>query len=129
MLLSSEMKQNSIVLDAYRENPELMRRERAASLLNEAWLAARARTAQLAHPEIVAHLFSYYRFLGNARRLAEGWEGEDDPWVSPRIVFDQHEFARKDAEAAMDRYRPLPVGRPMEAVFAWMERREARRSP
>jgi len=105
----------------------LLRREQAASLLDEAWLAARARTAQLAHPEIVAHLFSYYRFLGSVRRLAEGWEAGDDPFVSPTVVFDQIEFARKDAEKAMAKYRPLPLGQPVNAIFAWADRHEARR--
>ena len=126
-LLSSEMLQNAVVLDAYRENPELMRRERAASLREDVWAAARARVAQLAHPAITAKLATYYRSLGSARRAAEGWKAEDDPFASPTVLFDHLEFARKDAEKAMDGYAPIKLGGPLSTIFAWLERRGARR--
>lgn len=125
VLLSSEIGQNAAVLEAYRENPGLMRREQAGSLRSDAWEAARARVAQIAHPEVVGHLFSYYRFLGNARRLAGGWDPDDDPFVSPTVVFDQLEFAEKDANRAMDKHMPLPLSQPVNAFFAWVDRREA----
>ena len=94
---------------------------------SEVWKAARVRVAQLTHPEVVNRLFAYYRFLGSVRQLAEGWKAQDDPFVSPTVVFDRQGFAEKDVGEALDKHAPLRLSNPVDAFFAREERRAKRK--
>lgn len=125
-LISSEMWHNSSVLEAYRENLELLRQEQGASLRKGAWEATQLRVSETAHLEVLIHTSHYYALLENVYRLARGWQPEDKSQMSAAVVFDNLEFAARDAGKAIEKHMPMLSLTPKELLWSLIDRGSSR---